>query len=398
MPPGKPAVPSTPWRFPVSDLVHDLGRGAAGTVLSRAVLARSTGEWESVHCAAQSMARHPASADPATAGLYQGAPAVAYALHTAAHPAYHSALQHLDNTLAALIRLRLASALRRMNSRRPPRLREYDLISGFTGLGAYLLHRGTRPVLLTEILGYLVRLLEEPVLVQGHKLPGWWTEDGPRGLPDPAWPTGHGNFGMAHGVAGPLALLALCIRAHHAVPGQHEAMQKACTLLEQWGRPLASGGIAWPERVTLETWLEGPPFHATPVRPSWCYGTPGIGRSLQLAALACDNPGARQHAESALATLATDPRQLAHLRDASVCHGWAGLVLSLARASADAAPDTALRSQYPVLREHLTRHAAGSPLTGAGLLTGTDGVALALHTLGPTEPVGPRWDTCLLLN
>ncbi|WP_245997264.1 hypothetical protein [Streptomyces armeniacus] len=42
---------------------------------------------------------------------------------------------------------------------------------------------------------------------------------------------------MAHGVAGPVALLALCARAGHTVPGQYEALVAACRLLEEWARP-----------------------------------------------------------------------------------------------------------------------------------------------------------------
>lgn len=56
---------------------------------------------------------------------------------------------------------------------------------------------------LDDVLRYLVRLLQQPVTVNGEAVPGWWTSDSPSARPDAAWPTGHGNFGMAHGVAGP---------------------------------------------------------------------------------------------------------------------------------------------------------------------------------------------------
>lgn len=62
-----------------------------------------------------------------------------------------------------------------------------------------------------------------------------------------------------------------------------------------------------------------------PQRPSWCYGTPGLARAQQLAALALTDPRRQQLAEHALAGYVSDVRQLSQLRDASVCHGWAGL-------------------------------------------------------------------------
>ena len=50
------------------------------------------------------------------------------------------------------------------------------------------------------VLGYLVALAE-PLCRHGDSLPGWWSGTGPAGTPDPAWPGGHLNLGMAHGIA-----------------------------------------------------------------------------------------------------------------------------------------------------------------------------------------------------
>ncbi|MFT9478740.1 lanthionine synthetase C family protein [Streptomyces sp. 11-1-2] len=378
---------------------HHLGTGQAGTLLRRAVLARSDSAWEAAHRTARVISTQPATAHPDHASLYRGAPALAYALHTARHPAYRSALETLDKTVAGLVRVKLTAARERMTTGRPPRMREYDLINGLTGLGAYLLHRRTRPELLEYVLRYIVRLLLQPVTVDGRAAPGWWTSDSPNGRPDQAWPYGHGNFGLAHGVAGPVALLALCVRAGYRVPRQQQALVHACRLLEQWSSSVSAGGTAWPETITAERWHQGPPPSTTPGRPSWCYGTPGIARALQLAALACDRPSGRRHAEHALAACLTDSSQLDSLGDATVCHGWAGLALVVATTAADAAPGSPLPGQVPLLRDRLAAHVDQHPMTDtAGLLTGSDGVLLTLHTLTPARPVAPTWTTCLLLN
>ncbi|MBO3682832.1 lanthionine synthetase C family protein [Streptomyces sp. NEAU-YJ-81] len=378
---------------------HHLGTGQAGTLLRRAVLARSDSAWEAAHRTARVISTQPVTAHPDHASLYCGAPALAYALHTARHPAYRSALETLDETVAGLVSVKLTAARERMTTGRPPRMREYDLINGLTGLGAYLLHRRTRPELLEYVLRYIVRLLLQPVTVDGRAAPGWWTSDSPNGRPDQAWPYGHGNFGLAHGVAGPVALLALCVRAGFRVPRQQQALVHACRLLEQWSSSVPAGGTAWPETITAERWHQGPAPSTTPGRPSWCYGTPGIARALQLAALACDRPSGRRHAEHALAACLTDSSQLDSLGDATVCHGWAGLALVVATTAADAAPGSPLPGQVPLLRDRLAAHVDQHPMTDtAGLLTGSDGVLLTLHTLTPARPVAPTWTTCLLLN
>jgi hypothetical protein len=383
----------------VNDLVHDLGCGGAGNAVYHGVLARDSGTWTTAHAAARTMAGQAVTVDPPSGGLYRGAPAVAYALHTAGHRAYQSALEELDRKIGPLIAARLSASERRMDSGHPPRMREYDLIRGLTGLGAYLLCRGAHPDLLDAVLRYLVRLLQQPVTIEGNSLPGWWTLDGPSGKPDNDWPQGHANFGMAHGVAGPIAFLALCARAGHIVPGQQEALVTACRLLEDWVRPLPTGGAAWPETVTVNGWFNGPPHSAHPGRPSWCYGTPGIARSLQLAALACGRTDTQRRAEDVFLSCISDARQLERLKDASVCHGWAGVGLAAHLAAADAAPGSALPGCLPALRAAFVTHVAANELPhDAGLLTGVDGILLTIHTLNPTHHVGSGWETCLLLN
>ncbi|WP_327326636.1 lanthionine synthetase C family protein [Streptomyces sp. NBC_01210] len=383
----------------MNDLAHDLGRGLAGTIVHQAAVAQSSGNWEMAHTTAKAMAGQPAAVDPASASLYRGAPAMAFALHTAGHHAYRPALDGLDDALATLVNARLSDAHRRMDTGRPPRMQEYDLIGGLTGLGAYLLRRGTRPDVLDGVLHYLVQLFQKPVTVHGQQVPGWWTSDSPSGQPDTAWPEGHGNFSTAHGVAGPIALLALCTRAGHTVQGQRDTLEQACSLLEEWSQRLPDGGTAWPETVTLDMWLSGPPPLAHPGRPSWCYGTPGIARALQLAALACNRTDTQRHAENALTSCATDPEQLARITDSTVCHGWAGLCLAVDRAAADTTPGSALSRLLPSLRARFATHVAQQALPdAAGLLTGADGILLTLHTLNPARPVASGWETCLLLN
>jgi hypothetical protein len=383
----------------MSDFTHDLGRGLPGALLREAALARINGRWDAAHRVARAMAARPVTGHHESAGLFHGAPAVGFALHAAGHPAYRPALRQLDDTVTALVAARLSAADRRMEAGRPARVREYDLISGLTGLGAYFLRRGSSPESLHGVLRYLVRLLLHPLDADGHPLPGWWTSDGPTARPEDAMPHGHGNFGMAHGLAGPTALLALAARAGHTVPRQLEALATTCRLLEQWARPAPDGGAAWPEVVDRDAWLAGPEPRFRAGRPSWCYGTPGIARALQLAALACGLEDSRRRAEALLDACLRDPGQLARVNDPTVCHGWAGLCLAADRAAADADVDSPLRRTLPGLRAGLTARVKRHPLPeGAGLLTGCDGVRLTLLALTTPHPVAAGWETCLLLD
>lgn len=375
----------------------DLGAGLAGNVLYEMVAARSSGDWTAARAAAQAVAAGPLAAHPDEASLYRGVPALAYALHLAEPPAYARTIAELDAETIAFVAARLDAAQRRMDSGRPPRMREYDLISGLTGLGALLLQR-ERHTALERILQYLVRLLTEPLTVAGHQVPGWWTIDGPSGRPeDGTYNGGHANFGIAHGMPGPLALLALAARAGITVDGQEKAIDEAITFLTAWAQPSSTGSIGWPEAVPLSAFVNGPVSGTSPRRPSWCYGTPGIGRALQLGALARGNEAARQFAEHVVLGSITDPLQVAQLQDATLCHGWAGLLLTCDRIASDAV-SPAIAGELPALRSRLDAHLVRHEIPeDAGLLTGRAGVLLTLHTLDAPNPV-PGWETCLVLN
>ncbi|MDQ8708229.1 lanthionine synthetase C family protein [Streptomyces sp. LHD-70] len=374
-----------------------MGAGIAGTALYEMLLARRSGVWEPAHASAKALASRPVTANPSSAGLYYGAPAVAYVLQASGNPAYAPTLDAMDHQVATLVDRRLSAAYARMASGRPARLREFDLISGLTGIGAYLLRRNSTS-LLQQVLSYLVRLITEPVTVDGYAVPGWWASDSPRGRYDEAWPLGHANFGLAHGIAGPLALLGLSHRAGVTVAGADEALDEGCHVLTRWARPLRGGGTGWPETLGLVPYLRGPLIEVRPGRPSWCYGTPGIARSLQLVAQAGNNKTAQHFAEQTFLSCLTDSRQLSRIRDTTVCHGWAGLLLSADRVAADACLDgfdRELVRLHSQLSDCIVRHEIPE---GPGLLTGADGVLLTLHTLSPSRPLDPTWQTCLLLS
>src|SRR5262249_57154253 len=132
--------------------------------------------WAAVQRWAVAMTRHPVTGSP-QAGLYRGAPAVAYALYCAGQPAYAAALAALDTHITALTGRRLRQAHDRIDQGRLPELREFDLISGLTGIGVYLLHRHGDGPLLREVLAYLGRLTP-PLPLDGVTVSRRWAGHG----------------------------------------------------------------------------------------------------------------------------------------------------------------------------------------------------------------------------
>lgn len=385
-----------PLQEPEPGWSQSLATGAPGIALLHLENARSgAGSWDGARQWITAMARGPVTAKPDAAGLYRGVPAVVFALHAAGHDGVAASLGTLDRHIATLTRHRLARAHDRIDRAELPVLREFDLISGLTGIGVGLLHRHRRSDLVEQVLTYLVRLTE-PIRHDGDLLPGWWCPTGPRGQTADRWRGGHGNLGLAHGISGPLALLATTMRRGITVPGHADAIERIATWLDNWR---CGTGVWWPGTISRTEWRTRTVRQPGPQRPSWCYGTPGLARSLQLAALALADTRRQRAAETALAGCVRDDSQLALLRDASVCHGWAGLVHTARRAAADANEDSGLAQALPSLdarlRDHL--HQYGPP-ANPGLLEGHAGIQLVQLAQATNAAAITRWDACLLLE
>ncbi|MBQ1121892.1 lanthionine synthetase C family protein [Streptomyces sp. B15] len=384
---------------------QSLAHGAAGVALLHIERARSGhGPWQRAHDWLACAAEGGAVGGP-DAHLYYGAPALAFALHAAAdRPGrYASALNTLDTHITALIRQRVQAAHRRIDKGEYPELAEYDTIRGLSGLGALLLHRGVHTELLREVLTYLVRLTE-PVKRCGELLPGWWTHLSPSGKRSPDYPEGHANNGVAHGIGGPLALLALTARRGITVPDHTEAITRVFAWLDRWQQE-GRAGPWWPYWVTRSHLRAGIPGGG-PSRPSWCYGTAGFARTMQLAGLATGDTDRQRAAEVALLQAMADSGQRNATVDLSLCHGFAGLAHITRLVAADALTP-GITDSLPVLLapiidtppEALVR-ALCEPAGGGdiGLLEGAAGTALALHAYATDGPSHSRWDSAFLIT
>jgi lantibiotic modifying enzyme len=88
-------------------------------------------------------------------------------------------------------------------------------------------------------------------------------------------------------------------------------------------------------------------------------------------------------------------KSLAAITDAGLCHGLAGVLHTIWRASIDAATPHLADEVTQLVRAVVERT---DPLTEeTEFLDGLAGVALALHTV-TTDHREAQWDICLLLN
>ena len=286
-----------------------------------------------------------------------------------------------------------------------PWKRDYDLIEGLTGFGVYALERCERPLARACAEAVVARLGELAKRRDGGV--AWHTP--PEHLPPHQFaecPNGYFNLGLAHGIPGPIAVLAaMCDMG----------------ISTETARPLLRDAVGWllASKHAAETdagfsaWI---PVNAQgrddAARIAWCYGDLGLGSALLVAARSVSEPAWEEAARAILRRAARRPDEQAGVVDAGLCHGSAGVAHLFNRAYqrlGDEALGAAARTwiQRTIDMRQPGRGVAGYrsyfPTEGQepwidepGLLTGSAGIALAL--LAAATDTEPIWDRLLLTS
>ncbi|SFH69588.1 Lanthionine synthetase C-like protein [Actinopolymorpha cephalotaxi] len=353
----------------------------------------------------QAVAAMPERAEPG-ASLFAGWAGVGFAATSLARGRgrYTRLLHTVDTKLQA----RTRNAIRRLDAAHGCGVSEFDVISGLAGVGAYLLRRresAESADLLGEVLRCLSELLADegeprrwhtPADLVGHAMTG-------------AYPDGNHNCGLAHGVTGPLALLAIALREGLKVERAEQAVDVAAEWLAD--HAMADGwGPNWPNAVPLPPRPGSRPdgtglAHG---RATWCYGAPGIARALWLAGTALDADRYRHLAVEAMLAVLARPAAQRGITSPTFCHGTAGLAHITRRFAVDTGRSEFAAGAEELVRELLAAYEPDSVLgyrnvepgdvrvDNPGLLDGAPGVALALLAAGTDDE--PAWDRLFLLS
>ena len=395
---------------------HGVAQGFAGLAL----LAGSMDEcfpgesWDAVaHAHLERAARGAAESD-APAGIFSGLSGLAFA--TARLSRNGTRYRRLADSLDSALLPRVHDLAAAVPAGEPTSVAYFDVISGLSGVGASLLFRADDPpcdAALRAVLDRLVLLCE----CDEHGRPRWWTPaEHLHPVSRAECPHGNLNCGLAHGIPGPLALMALSLLRGVRVNGLEEAVARTAAWLGAH-RADDAWGANWPYAVPLdETSREAVSMAATdcpeamPSRAAWCYGAPGVARSLQLAARALGTRGDDTHALAldAMRAVLAKPHAEREIPSPTFCHGVAGLLqITLRFAQDESAGDLAANAD-DLCRQLLDLYDPDSPLgfrsiesegcaiDDPGLLDGAAGVALVL--LAASTNVEPAWDRAFLLS
>jgi lantibiotic biosynthesis protein len=357
--------------------------------------------WDKVaHEAVLRINQNLSPSSPSPIGLFGGLAGLAFATWYLSRGGtrYRRARLAIDDVLLTRADVQANSVARK--SGMP--VEDFDLISGLSGVAAYLLCRvsDNRALLtLRTIIAALVEIVE-----RDGPVPAWFT---PADLISSKYmvgkyPEGNLNCGLAHGMPGMLGVLALAYRESIMVPGLRSAIERLANWLNAQGMA-DRWGKSWPAAVAV-----GAPGDLIPAPIAWCYGNPGIARALWLAGTALDDSSLCESALEAIRSVYRRPLARRGISSPTFCHGTAGLLQITMRFASETVLPVFSDAASTILEE-LVRSFADDTAYGyraidsdrrlvdnAGLLDGAAGVALVL--LAATSDQEPSWDRIFLLS
>ncbi|MBN2908803.1 lanthionine synthetase C family protein [Polycladomyces sp. WAk] len=286
----------------------------------------------------------------------------------------------------------------------------YDVISGLSGIGRYLLNNpqnGELSLALEKVLHYLIELCEMTE-VDNHMVPGWFIPRKYQFLEREMTLFPHGNFncGMAHGIPGPLALLSLASLRNYRVDKQLETIRNISDWLLRRMHEDEYGPL-WPDRIRFEDEIQEKKSEKYFTREAWCYGTPGVSRSMYLAGKALEDDDLKDIAIRSLKASLSRPEELQKLESPTFCHGKTGLMQILIRMAWETGEECFIQHAETLAVQVMGMFQEEAPfgyqdieggkrLDKAGLLEGVSGIGLALMSLKDEKYWD--WDAAFLIS
>lgn len=209
----------------------------------------------------------------------------------------------------------------------------YDVISGVSGVAAYLLFFEDEHIknCIREINKYLIEKIILEKEQNGYKIPGWYIKPEDVNIEDKEnYETGLFNLGLAHGICSPLAVLGLSRKLGITVTNQKNAIDYILETLNKL-KIEENNSIFWNEMISFDGFINfNKNSYTYGSRASWCYGTPGISRSMYIASESIERKDISNLAEKAFAKMCNKNNiNKWMLNSPTLCHGYSG-ILSIA--------------------------------------------------------------------
>lgn len=373
---------------------YSLAHGIAGLAVFYGHVARQFGRPEDATTSNELREKliEELRATPMSASLYGGFPGIAWAIE------HLHQLESSRPSASVDINAGVDEILLEYLSH-PTARKNFDLVDGLVGIGAYALARRPRYCgrhLFRIVVELLEGIAEHPAVDEMT----WRTS--PENLPfenDRArYPAGVHNLGFAHGTPSVIALASTGIRHGYAPATCHRLIVPSINWLLRRARKRSRSTYSYLAEEHRDA------------RVAWCYGDPGVGWALVNAGKAIGRPDLYRRGLNIARLSVLRPYRETGVVDAGLCHGSAGLLhicnrlyritgQSDFRRGAKLWADRTLNFRRK--NEGISGYTRYDPLSAnwepsIGYLEGVAGIGLAL--LATISPDPPHWDHVFLLS
>lgn len=207
---------------------------------------------------------------------------------------------------------------------------KYDVVSGLSGSLYYLLDLSwskDEMGKLKDVISYLIDLTKL-YNYKGNSIMRFHInrENQIRNDEKEEFLNGNFNFGISHGMIGPLIVLSKAFNLGYKVDGLQESIVELFRLYEKF--KVYKGNIAlWPSQLSLEEYLIGKckkeNYH---LASSWCYGNISIARGLQKVAKNMGWNEKENSYKSDLINIINQPSSNYNLYSPALCHGYSSIL------------------------------------------------------------------------
>ncbi|MEA4820622.1 MAG: lanthionine synthetase LanC family protein [Erysipelotrichales bacterium] len=207
---------------------------------------------------------------------------------------------------------------------------QYDIMVGLSGSFYYLLDfpwTENEKTELEEVIFYLVNLTKyhnyksDSVINFHVTRENQYREDEKEGFTN-----GNLNFGLSHGMLGPLIALSKSFKLGCVIDGLEESIGELFILYEKF-KAYKDKIPFWPGQLSLEEYLVGKckeeHYH---LASSWCYGNISIARGLQKVAENMSWNDKEDIYKKDLINIINQPVEKYNLYSPSVCHGYSSIL------------------------------------------------------------------------
>lgn len=280
-------------------------------------------------------------------------------------------------------------------------MRDYDVISGVSGILGYTVLQEDLTEVSKELGSYLIyrcRKMEYGNIV----IPGFYIPQNNQFLADDKKKFGNGNFnmGLSHGVPG--ILLALCLLKEKGieVEGLCEAIKVCADFLYDF---IDMDKMRWGAYLDLEDYCNNisGELHT---RDAWCYGSPGVSYALYIGGMVL---GEEKYTKLSVEVMENVMKDLQSIESPTFCHGLSGVSYIFWRFYELTGKTKFKESTECMIDEiwgfYKAEYTFGykdieynSCTEQVGLLSGVPGILLPLMAMGGTRYT--RWDYAFMLG